>query len=165
MRWREDPTRAQRPRPDATIRPALPEDAELLPIIRAACLQQCLGSHYTRQHIAAWLEADARGNGETPGQIRVAEMQGAVAGYAAWDGDELLATFVVPAAQDMGVGTLLVETCMNAAANRGGHISRVRATLNAVEFYRALGFLPTEAGFHEAGDVRIPYQLMVRRDA
>lgn len=165
MRWREDPTRGERPRPDAHVRPFRADDAELLHIIQGLCLQD-LASHYTARHIAAWtasISPQSYGGALAAGEhILVAEMQGAIAGYAAWLGDELRATFVVPPAQGMGVGSLLVDNCTFDARSAGTPIRHVCATLNAIDFYRGLGFIPAEPGFHELNDVRVPYRLMTR---
>lgn len=141
-------------------------DVELLHIIHTLCLRDSLSSHYTQQHIDAWTGAhglqsyrDALDEGD---HFLVAEMQGQIAGYASWGNGELTSTFVVPAAQGLGVGTLLVDSCTLDATTNGTPILRVRATLNAIDFYRGLGFFSAEPGFHEKNNVRIPYQLMVR---
>jgi N-acetylglutamate synthase-like GNAT family acetyltransferase len=167
MILREDPARGEPPRPDAHVRAIRPDDVPLLQMIKDICLREDFPSHYTQQHIAALAGANgeraferamARGD-----QFLVAEMQGAVAGYASWAEDELLSTFVVPPAQGRGIGSLLVDACALDARTAGQPILRVRATLNAIDFFRSFGFLPTEPGFHEVAGTRIPYQLMVRQ--
>ena len=166
MKWREEIGRGGEARPVAHVRPLRAADLALLPTMHALCVRQGLASHYTPQHIAAWIQAhddqhfsDAIEAGE---HYLIAEMQGALAGYASWRAGELRSTFVAPAAQEMGVGTLLVDNCAFDARAAGTPIRQVCATLNAIGFYRALGFQTTEPGFHEEGGVRLPYQMMVR---
>lgn len=167
MNLREEPTPGERPRRDAHVRSLRPDDVALIQMIKDICLREDFSSHYTAQHIAvlaganserAFERALARGD-----QFLVAEMQGMVAGYASWAEGEILSTFVVPPAQGQGIGSLLVDACTLDARTAGRPILRVRATLNALDFYRSFGFLPTEPGFHEIGGTRIPYQLMVRQ--
>lgn len=167
MSLREEPARGEHSRPETHVRSIRPDDMPLLQMIKDMCLRGDFQSHYTARHIAvlaganserAFERAMSRGD-----QFLVAEIGGAVAGYASWAEGELVSAFVVPPAQGRGVGSLLVDACSLDARTAGQPILRVRATLNAIDFFRSFGFLPAEPGFHEAAGTRIPYQLMVRQ--
>lgn len=143
------------------VRPMAETDAVAIHDIHTACLRHTLRSHYSSEQLEAWLA------GRTPaGYLRgaengevylVAELGGAVVGYANWQDQELLSLFVSPDFQNMGIGTLLLEAC--AATSE---IRRVKATLSAVEFYRRFGFQKVRRDAMEKRGVLIPHILMAR---
>ena len=76
-------------------------------------------------------------------------------GYANWKDDELMSLFVRPMFQKSGVGTLLLEACEVQT-----HLSCVKSTLSAVNFYSRFGFVVSHEGYDIKRDVRIPHIFM-----
>jgi len=144
-----------------TVRPMVESDAVVIHGIHTACLRNTLSSHYTSEQLETWLA------GRTPaGYLRgaengevylVAELDGAVIGYANWQEHELLSLFVSPEYQGRRVGTVLLKAC-DAYAD----IKCVKATLSAVEFYSRFGFQRVRRDAMEKLGVQIPHILMAR---
>lgn len=143
------------------VRPMTEPDALAIHDIHTACLRHTLTSHYSSEQLEAWLA------GRTPaGYLRgaengeaylVAELDGAVVGYANWQDHELLSLFVLPEFQGMGIGTLLFKAC-----EANAEVRLVKATISAVEFYKRFGFLVVRPDAMEKRGVRIPHVLMAR---
>jgi GNAT superfamily N-acetyltransferase len=87
----------------------------------------------------------------------VASINNIIVGYANWMGDELMSLFVQPNYHRTGIGSALFDAC-----DQQNRISRVKATLSAVGFYRRFGFLVDHEGFDVKREVRIPHIFMRR---
>ncbi|RCS21377.1 GNAT family N-acetyltransferase [Phyllobacterium salinisoli] len=143
------------------IRPMVEMDVYDIHNIHTECLRTSLAGHYTPQQLESWL------GGRTPqGYWRsqqagspylVATINRAIIGYANWIGDELMSLFVQPKFQKSGVGTKLLEACETQT-----HLSCVKATLSAVEFYGRFGFKVIHEGYDVKREVRIPHIFMRR---
>lgn len=148
---------------DILIREMSQSDIATIHSIHTQCLQTTLSHFYNEQQIQAWLA------GRTPeGYWRskeagspylVASINNIVVGYANWMGDELMSLFVQPTNHKTGIGSALFEAC-----DQKNRISRVKATLSAVDFYRRFGFVVDHEGFDVKRDVRIPH-IFMRRSA
>lgn len=133
------------------IRRAEPDDA---PAIWAAHRASILGlavADYGGDQIAAWL-------GATPDDFRpamaeqgdryfVADASGDVVGFAAVRGEEALAVYVRPDAARQGIGTRLLDAVEREVRAHGAQAVFCDATLTAVPFYRANGYV--ERGRHD----------------
>lgn len=73
------------------------------------------------------------------GQVIVAELEGAIAGFAAVVGGELDGLFVEPDLRGRGVGRALADAAAHEARNRGLTLS-VIANPRARRFYESCGF-------------------------
>ncbi|MBD0273858.1 MAG: GNAT family N-acetyltransferase [Acetobacteraceae bacterium] len=164
-----DPHRTE-PGAGVAVRGMAEGDAEALHAIHGACLTGTLLGHgrYTSEQVEAWMA------GRTPeGYLRavrdgerflVAELEGAVVGFASWRGGELLSLFVHPDHQGRGIGSALSLACFAAAARGGEPVGVVRAALGAEPFYRRHGFAVVGPGAAAKRGVGIPHTRM-RRDA
>ncbi|WP_135363597.1 GNAT family N-acetyltransferase [Halosimplex halophilum] len=73
----------------------------------------------------------------------------------------LLATFVEPSVADQGIGSRIVRHLHDIARDEGHENLRTYASLNAVEFYRKLGYTEVErTTVGEEGGPDIPSVLM-----
>ncbi|MBJ7470795.1 MAG: GNAT family N-acetyltransferase [Solirubrobacteraceae bacterium] len=112
---------------------------------RASILRGCVGD-YSATQIRAWLAV------LTPAvypeliastSFRIALEDDAVCGFAATTVSEevINAVYVAPFAMGKGVGQALVADAEEALMTAGRHEARLNATLNAVEFYRWMGYV------------------------
>ncbi|MDO8051236.1 GNAT family N-acetyltransferase [Janthinobacterium sp. SUN211] len=141
-----------------TLRPALDSDIGALWALRAVAVRVSCATHYAPEQITAWTATPvprayaamlAAGGG-------VVAMQGeAIAGYAMLDADkqEVEAVFVDPARAGLGIGKRLLAALEQLARGHGIARLHLSASLNAVPFYRAAGFisLREEAYAHPSG--------------
>lgn len=141
-----------------TLRPALPSDSDALWALRTVAVRVSCATHYAPEQIAAWtaspVPASYAAMLESGGGI-VALQDEAIAGYAMLDADkqEVDAVFVDPARAGLGIGKRLLAALEQLARQRGMARLRLSASLNAVPFYRAAGFvaLREEAYVHPSG--------------
>ena len=141
-----------------TLRPALPFDIAALWALRTVAVRVSCATHYAPEQIAAWTASPvppayaamlAAGGGV------VAMWDEAIAGYAMLNVDkhEVDAVFVDPARAGLGIGRQLLMALEQLARQRGMARLRLSASLNAVPFYQAAGFvaLRAEAYAHPSG--------------
>ena len=141
-----------------TLRPALPLDIAALWALRTVAVRVSCATHYAPEQIAAWTASPVP-DGYTAmlaaGGGIVALQDGVLAGYAMLDADkqEVDAVFVDPARAGLGIGKRLLAALEQLARQRGMVRLRLSASLNAVPFYRAAGFvaLREEAYAHPSG--------------
>jgi putative acetyltransferase len=140
------------------LRPALPFDIDALWALRTIAVRVSCATHYAPEQIAVWTASPvppayaamlAAGGG-------IVAMQGeSLAGYAMLDIDkhEVDAVFVDPARAGLGIGKRLLAALEQLARERGMVRLQLSASLNAVPFYRAAGFvsLREEAYAHPSG--------------
>ncbi len=128
------------------LRRATPHDADAVAQLhRASILRGCVGA-YSPTQIRSWLdvltpEVYPRLIAST--YFRVALEDDAICGFAATSvGDDLInAVYVAPFAMSKGVGRALVADAEEALLTAGRHEAKLNATVNAVEFYRWLGYV------------------------
>lgn len=136
------------------IRRAEPADApRLLQVIHAA-LRETNAKDYppaviTRLIAAFTEERVARLIAEN---CYVAVVDGAPVGMAALIGDRVQSVFVKPAHQGKGLGRALMQTLLATPEAIAAPVLRLNASLSAVSFYVALGFV--ETGTHIVEDER-----------
>lgn len=129
-----------------TIRSASEVDVdEVAALHRASILRGCVAD-YSATQIRSWLgvltpDVYPKLMGST--YFRVALEDDAICGFAATSiGDELInAVYVAPFAFGTGVGRALVADAEEALLTAGRFEAKLNATLNAVEFYRWLGYV------------------------
>lgn len=130
-----------------SIHAAVPTDAEPFQRIHTDAVRYTCASHYSEQHLAAWL------SGRTPegylpgierGEMYTAEADLGICGFGHAVPGEIKAVFVDPQAVGQGVGASLCHHGLEQARVGGCKTVKVIASLNAVGFYRGFGF--TEVG-------------------
>lgn len=128
------------------LKRAAAADIPALWALRTAAVRQSCASHYSAHQIALWsaappppgYQALAAGGGAV-----LAEREGALLGYAMLNRGqaEVDAVFVDPACAGQGVGKMLLGALERMAAAHGLRRLGLFASLNAVAFYRAAGFV------------------------
>jgi len=110
---------------------------------RAAILAGCAG-HYPAALLEAWTDpaTDAGLLDPPPPHFYLAEMDGRVLGSGLLDAasGRIDAVFVHPTAFRRGIGAAIVRHLEHIARTHGLQTLVLDASLNAVEFYRSLGF-------------------------
>lgn len=141
-----------------TLRPALPLDIAALWALRTVAVRVSCATHYAPEQIAVWTASpvpDGYAAMLAAGGGIVALQDGVLAGYAMLDADkqEIDAVFVDPTRAGLGIGKRLLAALEQLARQRGMGRLRLSASLNAVPFYRAAGFvaLREEAYAHPSG--------------
>lgn len=144
-----------------TLRPALPADMATLWALRTAAVRVGCATHYTHEQLAVWTASSVPETYATmlaTGGGIVAIQGGSIVGYAMLDADrqEVDAVFVDPACAGLGIGKQLLAALAaleRLARKRGIARQHLSASLNAVAFYRAAGFvaLRKEAYAHASG--------------
>lgn len=141
-----------------TLRPALPADLDALWALRTVAVRIGCANHYAPEQISAWTASPVPAS--YPAMLAagggiVAMHGGAIAGYAMLDADkqEVDAVFVDPAQAGLGIGKRLLAALELLAHGRGIARLHLSASLNAVPFYAAAGFvaLRAEAYAHPSG--------------
>ena len=141
-----------------TLRPALPFDIAALWALRTVAVRVSCATHYAPEQIAAWTASPvpaAYAAMLAAGGGIVAMQDEAIAGYAMLNVDkhEIDAVFVDPARAGLGIGRQLLMALEQLARERGMARLHLSASLNAVPFYQAAGFiaLRAEAYAHPSG--------------
>ena len=140
------------------LRPAQGADIAALWALRTEAVRVSCATHYAPEHIIAWTASPVPSSYAAmlaAGGGIVAMHGAAIAGYAMLDADkqEVDAVFVDPALAGLGIGKRLLAALEQLARGRGIGRLQLSASLNAVPFYRAAGFvaLREEAYAHPSG--------------
>lgn len=127
------------------LRAAVPDDLPALWVLRTRAVAQACAAHYPASVLAAWLAAPAPESLPrllAAGGGIVAMEAGRLLGYAVLDAasGEVDAVFVEPAEHGRGIGALLLDALEDMALAAGRRLLFLSASLNAVPFYRRVGF-------------------------
>ncbi|MBB5609901.1 MULTISPECIES: GNAT family N-acetyltransferase [unclassified Janthinobacterium] len=140
------------------LRPALVSDIDTLWALRTVAVRLSCATHYAPEQITAWTASPVPAAYATmlaEGGGIVAMLDEIIVGYAMLDlhKHELDAVFVDPARAGLGIGKRLLAALELLARERGITRLHLSASLNAVPFYRAAGFiaLREEAYAHPSG--------------
>lgn len=131
----------------ATIRPAVPNDAEDICRVHVASIRELGRDYYSEKAVEAWAsypdpETYSLGGDAPDEHFVVAERDDEIAGFAklALDVPEVDQVYVHPEHVRSGVGSALLSHLEDVAgANDVGSLS-VEASRNAVPFYRSAGY-------------------------
>lgn len=140
------------------LKPGNISDIPLLWSLRTRAVRQLCASHYSPEQVEIW-----SGSPPPESYLRlfatrcalVAQEDGQLLGYGILDrqSGEVIAVFVEPAHAGQGVGKRLMDGLETIAAEE--HFTRLYlyASLNAADFYRAMGFVAIrdEAYEHPSG--------------
>ena len=150
------------------IRRATPADASSIFRVHIASIRGISEGHYSEAQINGWC-ADRR----PVSYLRpiaeqftvVAEVFGEVAGFAQLSIPDatIEAVYVHPRHAKQGIGMRLLHALETAARGADLPLLRLQASLNAVPFYQAAGYVPGSLGYHAvAGGVTVPCIAMSR---
>lgn len=149
------------------IRPALAADVDAIMVTHVAAIRETCRAAYNPEEIAAWTSGGMNPErylpGITEGRTLVAVVDEAVVAFCEFDAGtgEVLGMFVDPAHLRRGLGRGLLQAVEGRAAQRGLERLHLQSTLNAIEFYRANGFVVDEmALFRLRSGVSVPCAVM-----
>lgn len=128
------------------IRAATLDDAQAISDLHRAAILTACASWYSPTQIRAWVgrvSPEVHAELQEHRRVRVAIDDGAICGFSAMSvADELInALYVAPFAMHQGVGQALLADAEEALLAAGRHEVQLHATLNAVDFYRWLGYV------------------------
>lgn len=131
-----------------TIRRANADDIYEICRIFKTAVRELAKEHYSPEQIEVWasrLSPDRVRDGVTIGCVYVAEVDGQVAGFGRIDvhSAELAMLFVDPAHARRGIGAAILHHLEQVALENGLEFLTLRASLNAVPFYKSMGFSET----------------------
>lgn len=128
------------------IRPAMAADAEQIAAVHASAIRDVCGQEYEPSQIQAWLSGKThqgylRAIAER--QVFVALRDDRVLGFGEIDPrtGEIFAVYVRPDCLRQGLGGALLQTLESCAAEHALRRLHLHATLNAIPFYEAHGFV------------------------
>lgn len=152
----------------AMIRRATPADASSIFRVHIASIRGISEGHYSEAQINGWC-ADRRPESYlrpiAEQFMAVAEVFGEVAGFAQLSIPDatIEAVYVHPRHSRQGIGMRLMNALETAARSADLPALRLQASLNAVPFYKAAGYVPGSVGHHAvAGGVTIACIAMFR---
>lgn len=134
--------------PDYSLRAATPADTEAILVVHVAAIIARGPSAYTDKQVAAWAAktegtdryANAISNPATA--LVVAEADSRVVGFGELDieNGEVKAVFIDPEWNGKGIGSSILRHFEHRLSDEGFDVVRLRAVLNAVEFYKQQGY-------------------------
>ena len=158
-----------------TLRPVRASDLDAVAAMQEISIMALGAPTYGEAKAQAWARLGYQFRHDLLGEggFWVAEQEDRLLGVGGWSPDSLepdLAwiryLFVHPAAVRRGIGRRLVERAERAACAAERPRLRVWSSLNAVGFYRALGFLPERrARWPVQSAMELDYVLMAKRAA
>lgn len=150
------------------IRRATPADASAIFSVHIAAIRGISGGHYSEAQINGWCGDRGPENYLRPIAEQftvVAEVFGEIAGFAQLSIPDatIEAVYVHPQHAKQGIGMRLLTALETAARSADLPLLRLQASLNAVPFYKAAGYVPGALGHHTvAGGVTVPCIAMSR---
>jgi len=154
--------------PDLDFRRALPEDVDAVERLQKDAIRHGAREHYEEDALEAWADAfnrDGFVDKLDRHEVWIAEEGGRLGGYVSLDPAtfEIDSVYVAPEAFGRGIGRRLVEHILEVAREHRLENVWLDASINAIEFYEAMGFVVTgEDGSRVRCGVRIRCTRMAR---
>jgi len=132
------------------IRTAVAADVEGIMTTHLSAISEICSAAYSPNEISAWISGGRNPERYLPGigegRFLVALQDEAFAGFCDFDlsSGEVCGMFVAPAHVRRGLGRALLQTVEARARQAGARRLWLRATLNAILFYEAQGFVVDE---------------------
>ncbi|MCK0196157.1 GNAT family N-acetyltransferase [Ancylobacter sp. 6x-1] len=144
--------------PAASLRPALPADAETLAALMRASIFALTGDDYDEDQQEAWAAAaddeEAFAAGLAGRLTLVATRDGEPVGFVALADNRVIdLLYVHPEAAGQGVGTLLCDAIEKLAAARGATVLTADASDTALAFFQKRGYVAQSRNSVPRGDV------------
>lgn len=139
------------------VRPATESDAEEMCRVFRESVREMGSACYAPGQIESWaggMTVERCLQRIRTGCVLIAEIDGKQAGWGQIDvgTGEVDMLYVAPEYVRRGVGTALMRYMEDLAARKGVETLRLRASLNAVPFYRHAGFTEVETIIHRTPD-------------
>ena len=135
------------------VRPATPEDTQVLPDLHSDAAEAFGPDHYTAEQVERWSNRGGRTPEDYPvdepdEHVTVCVRDGEVAGFGhlAVEEREVRAVYVHPDQARRGVGSALLAELEGFARGQGLETLGLQSSLNAVGFYERSGYERLEAG-------------------
>ena len=138
----------------ATFRAATLTDREAICRVHTRAIREMAASAYAPPQIEAWagfLTPESYTQVIKAGRVFVAEYSGRIVGFGQFNAEtgEVEATYVLPDVRGRGVGRTLLSEAESRARAGGLTSIHVSASLNAVPFYEATGFMREKQAYHQ----------------
>lgn len=130
------------------IRIAIKEDAVRIHDVHTEAARITCSKSYSKVQIDAWLDKrkpEGYYDGINKKEMFVAELDGRIVGFGHAYSGAILAIFVHPDSQRIGVGKELLNYALAIAFENSTDLT-IEATPNAFEFYRKCGFIKISDG-------------------
>jgi putative acetyltransferase len=152
---------------DVMIRTAVATDVDLIMATHLSSISEICSLAYTPEDISAWTAGGSQPERYLPGiatgRFIVAMLEDVLVGFSDFDLEhgEVCGMFVAPSHVGQGIGRALLEEIETRATRQGVERLHVQASLNAIGFYEARGFvLDRMARFHLRSGVSVPCAVM-----
>lgn len=152
-----------------TIRQARQSDRRSIQRVFAHAIRVLAKDYYTRKQIRVWstrLTPECIGKAIISGRVYVAEMEDRIVGYIQIDfsSGEVESVYVDPKHARQGIATAMMRFIEGLALYHGLNSLYLRASLNAVSFYRTVGFDEVEPIAYRLGDGTQFSVVIMRKD-
>jgi len=130
------------------IRTANQEDAVVIHDIHTKAVRITCAKSYSKTQIEVWLEKrspEGYYNGINNKEMFVAELDKQIVGFGHAYSGAIVAIFVYPEYQGIGIGKGLLNYALPIALNNSSNVT-IEATPNAFEFYKNCGFTKVSDG-------------------
>lgn len=139
-----------------TIRRATPDDAEQITPVHVASIRTLCAKDYSPEQVdawAGWKTPEQYRNAMAAGEVFfVAELAGAVVGFAVLLRDEVKAVYVHPHHSGKGIGGKLLDAVEAEARLNDVDTLKLTSTLTSVGFYESRGYQRGERTHHPVDD-------------
>ena len=150
----------------AHIRPATSDDIHFMQDVHTRAVLTLCSTHYTREQIDAWLYGrtpEGYLDGIERGEMYVAEIDAAPAGFGHAVSGEVVAVFVDPDFVGRGAGRAILSHGLEMARRDCSDPIKLISTLNAQSFYEQFGFVAVEPTTVDKRGVDLPLVAMEMR--
>jgi putative acetyltransferase len=139
------------------IRKALKSDSQAIWKVHLDAIKNVCSSHYTPKQVNVWagkIKPSSYLDSIESKEMFVAELDSKIVGFGQLNpgNGEIEAVYVSSTHLKMGVGQHLYQTLELIAKEKGIQRLSLISSLNAIEFYRRLGFIPKEETVHKIAD-------------
>ncbi|MDC3424712.1 GNAT family N-acetyltransferase [Aquibacillus sp. 3ASR75-11] len=139
------------------IRKAANGDSEAIYNVHFDTIKNVCSSHYTQSQVKVWagkIKPNAYLENIESKEMLVAEINDKIVGFGQLnlDNSEIEAVYVRSSNLRMGVGQRLFQKLEMIAKDNGLQKLSLISSLNAIEFYKRLGFIPKEETVHKIAE-------------
>ncbi len=148
------------------IRKADRKDLSVCSKLICQVISEIEARHYSLGIIKGWQEYNSPSNLENEAnsaEFIVYEENGIIFGVGAIEGAHIKKVYVSPAYQGRGIGRLLVENLEQIAKKNGFEEYELNSTVNALNFYKRLGYQEQGPITIEKNGISVTFTRMTKR--